>query len=758
MVIGDHPQDLGSHVGSDVFGERTPLEDGHALSAQSAQLAEIGFGRPGEANLEGPGLAGTDAVFPHPHHRFGGVLGDPRFELCDDRIHVIESGGVHDDLSVRRVGGLRIHGQVEARRPLSHEGGHVSYVLALEEVLLHLPQCGGDILDPRPLGHPVVDHQLVAARLRKEHLRHATEAEQRGHQQHAHRREKDEAVPDRRSQEPAKTLVEPPAVGIRIAALRRSGQHVHALERRHGDGEKPRENERDAGHREECPAVFPGVGRRGEDRVEGHHRDEGGAEERPSRARGTLQGGLPTVHTALEPNRKAVGHHDCVVDHHAERDHQSAERHALQVDAEDGHHHEGAQDRQQQSAPDDHAHSPAERNGQHGEDDRHGLAQVDQEAVHRRAHLVRLPGDPVHLDAVRQLCDQLRQAPIDGPTGLDDVPAGDVGQRQGLGVPTVETHLPAGRLQNPAADRGDVADAEQLAATPISPAGALEGLQRCRGDDQLADLLGRAKSAGRGDAKTPVLQIDGARVHHHVLLAKGRGDLVVSETQRGEPRLGYLHHHDPLRRPPLLHPRHSGHYRKLPAQVLDVLVELLGAEPVGGDRQQEAVDDAEVVGDHRGAGAGRKQPLRVGDLVAELVPDLGQAVGPVLALNVDADAREPGTGGRVQVLELGKLLDRLLQDVGDLELDLFRARAGVGGHHDRGLDGELGVLELAQGREAAQPAQHQHQDGEVADRTVLDSKGSKLHVPALLCLSREDAPSSPRAASGRRRRRCALFP
>ena len=129
--------------------------------------------------------------------------------------------------------------------------------------------------------------------------------------------------------------------------------------------------------------------------------------------------------------------------------------------------------------------------------------------------------------------------------------------------------------------------------------------------------------------------------------------------------------------------------------MLGVVFELGVGKAAAGHGEQEPVDEAEVVADLWLARARRQERSSVLDLAAHLVPDLGQAIGPVLGLDVDLDDRQPGAGDRIELVELRQLLQGPLQPIGDLLLDLLGAGAGVGGNDGGRLHRELRILEPA---------------------------------------------------------------
>ena len=162
--------------------------------------------------------------------------------------------------------------------------------------------------------------------------------------------------------------------------------------------------------------------------------------------------------------------------------------------------------------------------------------------------------------------------------------------------------------------------------------------------------------------------------------------------------------------------------------MLGVAFQLGVGEAAAGQSQEKAVNEAEVIADVRLARARRQQGLHVVDLAAHLVPDLRQPSRGVLRLYVDLDNRQARARDRVELGELRQLLDRPLETVGDLELDLLGAGARIGGDDGGGLDRELGVLEPSQGEEAADPPHEEKENGEIGDGPLFDGESGKVHV------------------------------
>jgi hypothetical protein len=388
---------------------------------------------------------------------------------------------------------------------------------------------GGDLLDARAFGHPVVDHELGHRGVREEELVDPAEADDGESQQAKHAADGQPAGANGAAQQPPEGTIEATAIGIRgICARLRHRQELQTLQRRHRDRDHPRDHQRDADHGEQGGAVLTRTFRRHVDRKEGHHSDDRGAEQRPCRLGGRFDRRLHLSHAFLEADDIAFGDDDGVVDHHAERDHQRAQRHPLQIDAEQRHDHEGAENRHHQGTADDQSHAPAHGDGQDREHDGDRLGQVDEKAFDGLVDDVRLPVHAVDLDADRQFLEQLIQALIDRLTHLDDVDARLVGDRQGQGRQAVEPHHRGRRIAVGLANVADVANADELALPArLRLVAGLQAVEQARPDRQIGDVAGLGELPGRVDPEASVLNIQAAGVDHQILLVQRRLDALL---------------------------------------------------------------------------------------------------------------------------------------------------------------------------------------------------------------------------------------
>ncbi len=118
----------------------------------------------------------------------------------------------------------------------------------------------------------------------------------------------------------------------------------------------------------------------------------------------------------------------------------------------------------------------------------------------------------------------------------------------------------------------------------------------------------------------------------------------------------------------------------------------------------------------------------VAELLAQLVEELRHFAGRRVVLEFDLHRREGRLGVGRDLVEVGQLLQLLLDRVRDLILHFLRGGARPDRGDDRDLDGEvriLGAPELEVGEGACR---RQHQDHEQHQRRVLDGPGGKIEA------------------------------
>ena len=80
-----------------------------------------------------------------------------------------------------------------------------------------------------------------------------------------------------------------------------------------------------------------------------------------------------------------------------------------------------------------------------------------------------------------------------------------------------------------------------------------------------------------------------------------------------------------------------------------------------------------------------------------------------------------------EIVDLLQFLQLGLDPVGDIPLDLGRRGARIRRRDHRDLDGEIGILQLAQGKEGRDTGDHQQEHREPGECTIADGELRQLH-------------------------------
>jgi hypothetical protein len=113
----------------------------------------------------------------------------------------------------------------------------------------------------------------------------------------------------------------------------------------------------------------------------------------------------------------------------------------------------------------------------------------------------------------------------------------------------------------------------------------------------------------------------------------------------------------------------------------------------------------------------RQRVAHVADVLAHLVPDVGNLVRRRRLLQVDEDRRLPGDGVAAQAVEVVGLLQRALEPLGNLLDRLVHHRTGPAGRDDHRARGDRRVLaapQLEEGHDAGHHGQDHQQDNQRA--------------------------------------------
>ena len=206
-----------------------------------------------------------------------------------------------------------------------------------------------------------------------------------------------------------------------------------------------------------------------------------------------------------------------------------------------------------------------------------------------------------------------------------------------------------------------------------------------RPDDQIEHVLGGRKTAFRVEGDVLVTDPHPAAVGGDVLRLQLVVDLLFANPEAGEALPRNLQVDDLLlvaKQIDLVDPPDEQH---LAAEKLRIAAQFGFREPVAGDRQENAVNVAEIVHHDRSAADRRRQlRLHVGDLAAEFVPNLRDRILMIPVLNDGGDDGPAAAGFRIDPLELPELLARAFDRVRDLLRDLFGTGPRIG-RDDRAL-------------------------------------------------------------------------
>ena len=206
-----------------------------------------------------------------------------------------------------------------------------------------------------------------------------------------------------------------------MAAIVRQELEAEIGREQHGD--EPRRCERDADHPENAAGVFADR-RIGEpDRHEARRGDQRSGQHREG-GRGPGEGRRALAAPALlELHHDHLGRDDRVVDEKPERDDERAQRHALQVEADESHCDEDDREHERDRSRDDEARPPSERKEADREHDRQGLDEGASEFVDRPVDDLGLVGDARDRHAARQLGLELGERRVERLAERENVAA-----------------------------------------------------------------------------------------------------------------------------------------------------------------------------------------------------------------------------------------------------------------------------------------------------------------------------------------------
>ena len=378
-----------------------------------------------------------------------------------------------------------------------------------------------------------------------------------------------------------------------------------------------------------------------------------------------------------------------------------------------GHQEQRREDRDRHEARDHEPRPQPHEQQQHADDDADRLDQAAEEGPQPRADDLRLEPHDVELDADRIPGPEPRNLAPDAGAEGDDVAPGAHRDRERERRGSRGVDQLGGRLGVPARDRREVLEGDEC-GTPR------------QGDDRTPEVVDRLEAAGR-------LQRDS--LHRGANFPPGNQDVDAledrTELERREARLGQplvlVVDEDPLvlravdvDLGDVIEPQ------QVVAHRVGNLLEIGVRVAVSGQRDDDPEDVAQLVVDERPDRAVRQIRGDPRDLAAQVVPD-GLHVARVVA-GPHRDERHAGPRPRRDVLDLGDLLQRGLDHVGDQVFDAGRARPRQTGQHHRPAKGDLGILGPRQLQVGAPAGGDQEQENHRGDAVLLNRCACQVHA------------------------------
>ena len=451
-------------------------------------------------------------------------------------------------------------------------------------------------------------------------------------------------------------------------------------ERRLRHGKHPAEHQRDTDDHDERREQLPGNMGRVIDRQKGQNGDDRGGQQRHGRRGAGTQDRHALAHAPLHVHQCRVGYHDGIVDEHAHCNDDRRERHTLQGDTLHVHHHQRGKNGEDQPAADQNAVLHADEEEQYSNDGYDRDNQIQDKPPVGHGRLVSLVINRFDIEPVGH---RLLETP--------DLVSHRLGHIHYIARryrsdsysqcrPAAHTHKASRRCLVTLFHAGDVHQPEMLA--------------RSGGDRHLPDVVERVEITCRFDADAVLVRLDRSGVDDLVLSGESTRDIGCRQAAAGHHRR--LDRHVDRRRLHAvdLHTRHILDLEQLVFKPFGFVFHFAPCAAVARDAVEDAQHVAEIVVHHRRPRPGRQLRLHVADLTAQFVPQLLHLVGPNLFFDIDRNFRYAGTVLGLQVVEFTQRLNRLFQHVGHLGLHLGGRSPGIGGQHERLLDGKGGILQL----------------------------------------------------------------
>ncbi|MNE29611.1 hypothetical protein D3C81_1344290 [compost metagenome] len=175
---------------------------------------------------------------------------------------------------------------------------------------------------------------------------------------------------------------------------------------------------------------------------------------------------------------------------------------------------------------------------------------------------------------------------------------------------------------------------------------------------------------------------------YRILALQGLQHLALVDTERRQFACGEIQVQHLVLGADHFHLAQVGHFADLGAHLFDVVAQLAHGQAVGGKGVDRTVHITEFVVEPRALDTLGKLAAYVLDLLAHLIPDLGDALGRSGIEQVDVDRRLTRAGVAFHIVERIQLFELLFNPVGNLVegFILRRSRPACLDHH--GLDGE----------------------------------------------------------------------
>ena len=383
----------------------------------------------------------------------------------------------------------------------------------------------------------------------------------------------------------------------------------------------------------------------------------------------------------------------------------------MQVDAEESHRQERCRQHERDGQRDHEPGARAQRQERHHQHDRHRFEQGAHELADRILHHGGLVRDLLEFDAQGQSGLETRHRELEIGPQLQDIAGCDHRHRKADRGLAAGAHGGDRRVHVTAGDGGDIPQPESLPAVLSHHA-----------QQQLRDRLDRIELPADAQRHRVLLGLDAAGTDDRILYLQRLADGARVDPEAGQ-LLGRQFDKDLV----LLHADEFdlGHVRQaqqLLAHPLDVVAQLRVREPVGRERIDGPEHVAEFIVEERAQRLGGEGLADVADLFPDLVPDVGHILRRGRVEQLEDDQRLAGLGVAARPLEVGRLLQLLLDPIGDLLVHLLGGGAGPQRADHHAAKGKVRVLALAELEKCSDPADRDHDDEKERQFTILERR------------------------------------